>query len=140
MPKSRKATPVTLTESQRGRLESLWFHFGNHGPKTTPGNHQFIQCLLEHGVDIRPLRTKRTAKRDIPTEECVSEVEAVLARAEGRDGDHKKWPLRLVPPAAVGRRPEDPDPELKALLREMRERVEAPGEARGHDHGGEDAA
>ena len=79
MRKSRQATPITLTEEQRERLVRLWFVYGNYGPKTTPGNHQFIQCLLEHGIDVRPLQTKRTAKRDVPTEECVAAVERVLA-------------------------------------------------------------
>lgn len=64
MPRSRKATPVTLTPEQRERLERLWFHYGNYGPRTTPGNHQFIQGLLEHGVDVRPLFTKRTPKSE----------------------------------------------------------------------------
>ena len=82
MAQRRKATPVTLTGRQRERLERLWFVYGNYGSKTTPGNHQFIQCLLEHGIDIRPLQTKRTAKRDIPTGECVAAVEKVLASAD----------------------------------------------------------
>jgi hypothetical protein len=52
----RKATPVTLTDWQRDHLERLWFYYGNYGPVTTPGNHQFIQGLLEYGLDLRPLR------------------------------------------------------------------------------------
>src|SRR5215216_4845807 len=79
----RKASPVTLSRYQRERLERLWFYFGNYGPKTTPGNHQFIQGLLEHGLDLRPLQTKRTAKRDKPTEECVAAVEAILSSKDG---------------------------------------------------------
>ena len=79
MAKRRQATPVTLTDSQRERLERLWFYYGNYGPQATPGNHQFIQGFLEHGLDFRPLQTKRTAKRDVPTEECVAAVERVLA-------------------------------------------------------------
>jgi len=54
MGKRRTATQVELTESQRERLERLWFVYGNHGPKTTAGNHQFVQGLLEHGLDEAP--------------------------------------------------------------------------------------
>src|SRR5215207_11016870 len=101
MRKSRKPTPVTLTEWQRERLERLWFVYGNYGSKTTPGNHQFIQGLLEHGIDIRPLQTKRTAKRDVPTEECVTAVEKVLASADGGEEDAERFKhLSLVSPPA----------------------------------------
>src|SRR5215207_5049669 len=118
MRKSRQATPVTLTEAQRERLEHLWFVYGNHGPKTTPGNHQFIQGLLEHGLDFRPLRTKRTAKRDVPTTECVAAVERVLASAGGGgEGATVRFGhLRLVPSPAGGRPALAPDPELKMLI------------------------
>jgi hypothetical protein len=84
MAKRRKAKPVTLTDGQRDRLERLWFYYGNYGPQATPGNHQFIQGLLEHGLDLRPLQTKRTPKAERPTEECEAAVEAVLAA--GGDG------------------------------------------------------
>ena len=97
MVKSRKATPLTLTDSQRERLERLWFVFGNHGPKTTPGSHQFIQGLLEHGLDLRPLQTKRTAKKDRPTEECVAAVEAVLSSPDEEEGAARFALLRLAP-------------------------------------------
>lgn len=53
MAKRRIAARVTLTDAQRERLERLWFVYGNYGPKTTPGNHQFIQCLPEHGIKER---------------------------------------------------------------------------------------
>lgn len=33
MAKRRKAEPVTLSDGQRGRLERLWFYYGNYGPK-----------------------------------------------------------------------------------------------------------
>lgn len=62
MPKVRKATSVTLTPEQREQLERLWFYYGNYGPRTTPGNHSFIQGLLEHAVDVRSLFTRRTRK------------------------------------------------------------------------------
>src|SRR5215212_763289 len=98
MAQRRKASPVTLNHYQRERLERLWFYYGNYGPKTTPGNHQFIQGLLEHGLDLRPLQTKLTAKRDRPTEECVAAVEAVLASVEGdEEGAMRFGLLRLLP-------------------------------------------
>ena len=87
MPKVRKATPVTLTAEQRERLERLWFYYGNHGPQTTPGNHSFIQSLLEHGIDVRSLFTKRTRKSERPTPACEQAVEAVLALKQGVEGD-----------------------------------------------------
>lgn len=141
MAKSMKATPVTLTGSQRERLEHLWFVYGNHGPKTTPGNHQFIQGLLEHGLDLRPLQTKRTAKRDRPTDECEAAVEAVLASPDEAEewADHGGR-LRLVPPPDPERRTQPPDPELKRMLDEMRERLTATRGRGGLDAGGEDAA
>jgi hypothetical protein len=83
MANRRKATPVTLTRTQRERLERLWFYYGNYGPQTTPGNHQFIQSLLEHGLDLRPLQTQRTPKSERPTLECERAVQAVLAADRG---------------------------------------------------------
>jgi hypothetical protein len=140
MHQSRKATPVTLTEGQRERLEHLWFVYGNHGPKTTPGNHQFIQGLLEHGLDFRPLQTKRTAKRDVPTGECVAAVERVLASAGGDEEDAAPFKhLRLVTSPDGGRRTLTPDPELKMLIDEMRRRA-SPKRGGGADAGGKDAA
>lgn len=85
MPRRREAAPVELTPRQRARLEDLWFVFGNRGSKTTPGNHTFIQSFLEHGVDIRPLFTKRTPKYQKPTEECEAAVDKVLADKSSRD-------------------------------------------------------
>jgi hypothetical protein len=141
MPEIRKATPVTLTNAQRERLESLWFVYGNHGPKTTPGNHQFIQGLLEHGLDLRPLQTKRTAKRDIPTAECVAAVEAVLASAgDGEEGAARRQPLSLVHSPAGGRKAITPDPELKRMFDEMRRRLPPNRDRDGMDTGGKDAA
>lgn len=101
----RVATRVTLDEAQRGRLERLWFIYGNYGPKTTPGNHQFIQSLLEHGLDLRPLLAKRTAKKDFPTAECVAEVEKVLIPTGGpEEGTTRPSMLRLVTPVVGERR------------------------------------
>src|SRR5215212_8569402 len=124
MTKGRKATPVALTGSQRERLERLWFVYGNHGTKTTPGNHQFIQGLLEHGLDLRPLHTKRTAKRDRPTGECETAVEAILASAESdEEGATRFALLRLVPSPDSDHVRQTPDPELKRMLDEMRRRL-----------------
>ncbi len=87
MTKRRTATPVSLTDEQRQRLERLWFYYGNYGPQTTPGNHQFIQRILEQGIDIRPLITKRSRKSEIPTEECEAAVERVLAMGSNTVGN-----------------------------------------------------
>lgn len=141
MAKSKQATPVVLTELQRNQLEHLWFVYGNHGSKTTPGNHQFIQGLLEHGLDLRPLQTKRTAKRDLPTADCVAAVDKVLATGRGEECDATRLrPLRLVPPPAGERQPLTPDPELKSLIEEMRRRLSKNAGRDGFDAGGKDAA
>jgi hypothetical protein len=139
MAKRRKAAPVTLTDRQRERLERLWFIYGNHGPKTTPGNHQFIQGLLEHGLDLRPLQTRRTAKRDIPTAECEAAVEAILSSDDGGEAE-RFAPLRLVHTPEAGRKSVVPDPELKRLLDEMRRRLSAGYGRGGLGSGGKDAA
>jgi hypothetical protein len=138
MAQRRKVSPVTLTHYQRERLERLWFYYGNYGPKTTPGNHQFIQGLLEHGLDLRPLQTKRTPKRDIPTVECVAAVEAVLSSNGG--GATRPALLRLIPPPAGERKTVTPDPELKRMLDEMRRRLPAGRDLGDLDSGGKDAA
>ncbi len=78
MARRKDAIPVALTKEQRRKLESLWFYYGNYGPKTTPGNHGFIQGLLEHGKDMRPLRLPGYK----PTPECEAAVDAVLAKQE----------------------------------------------------------
>lgn len=122
MAKRRKAAPVTLTDGQRERIERLWFYYGNHGPKTTPGNHQFIQGLLEHGLDLRPLHTKRTPRSERPTPECEAAVEAVLAAGVEGTGDAggRGSVLRLVPSPDGGGKSPAPDPELKELLEDIR--------------------
>jgi hypothetical protein len=141
MAKRRKAEPVTLSDGQRERLERLWFVYGNYGPKTSPGNHQFIQGLLEHGLDLRPLQTKQTAKRDRPTEECEAAVEAILSSNDGTGGEAEHpAPLRLVPSPDTGRKSSTPDPELKGMLDEMRRRLPAGHGRGGLDPGGKDAA
>jgi hypothetical protein len=142
MTKRRKATPVTLTPAQRERLERLWFYYGNYGPQTAPGNHQFIQSLLEHGLDLRPLRTKRTPKSERATPECERAVEAVLAAGAGDtvEADGQGSVLRLVPSPAAGRKAPAPDPELKEFLDDIRRRHFTRRGSEGRIPGGEDAA
>jgi hypothetical protein len=141
MAKRRAAARVAVTDAQRERLERLWFIYGNHGPKTTPGNHQFIQGLLEHGLDLRPLQTKRTAKRDIPTDECVAAVEAVMSSEDG--GGEVGVRLRLLKPVSSpgnALKTGTPDPELRKMLDEMRRRISANLDRGMTDAGGKDAA
>ena len=69
----REVKQVILTDPQRRALERLWFIYGNYGPRTTPGNHQFIQGFLERGQDERDFNKV--------TPECLAAVEAVLAAA-----------------------------------------------------------
>jgi hypothetical protein len=109
MAKRRKAEPVTLSDGQRERLERLWFYYGNYGPETTPGNHQFIQGLLEHGLDLRPLRTKRTPKSELPTPECEQAVEAILAASTDGAGDAGGRPGCL----SLGPSPDGGHPDLE---------------------------
>ena len=117
----RKATPVSLTGEQRAHLERLWFYYGNYGAKSTPGNHSFIQRLIENGIDERPLNNSRTPKSQIPTPECEAAVDRILTDPERGRGSESAGGslLRIVP--ASGREQTAPaaDPELKALLKEM---------------------
>jgi|SRR5947209_6325743 len=142
MAKRRKAEPVILSDGQRERLERLWFYYGNYGPQTTPGNHQFIQGLLEHGLDLRPLQTKRTPKSEMPTVECERAVEAILAASSDGAGDVGGWPggLRLVPSPDGARKASAPDPEMKELLDDIRHRYLQRRGPEGRHSGGEDAA
>ena len=71
--KRREVKQVSLTEDSRRALERLWFVYGNHGPQTTPGNHQFIQGFLERGQDERDFNRV--------TEECLAAVDSVLGVA-----------------------------------------------------------
>lgn len=97
--------------------------------------------LLEHGLDLRPLQTRRTAKKEKPTEECEAAVEAVLASPEAADkGAARSALLRLVPSPDVERRAQAPDQELKRMLDEMRRRLRAARDRGGLDAGGKDAA
>lgn len=119
----RKAAPVTLTIEQRTRLERLWFIYGNYGPKSTPGNHSFIQRLIENGIDERPLNTKRTPKSQIPTQECEAFVDKILSEPGhefNSDSRHAGRTLHIVPPSS-GKEQAQPsiDPELQTILRDM---------------------
>jgi hypothetical protein len=121
MTKRKTEKTITLTIEQRRRLERLWFYYGNYGPQTTPGNHSFIQGFLEHGIDTRTFRTRRTPKSEIPTPECEEAVEAVLAMKSGTvTGDERagQSSLRVISSAPSHRR-SDPDPEMKVILDDM---------------------
>lgn len=122
MVKRRKVKSVTLTQEQRDRLECLWFYYGNYGPKPTPGNHSFIQRLLENGYDERSLYNKRTPKSEIPTPECVRAVEAILAvRSEPESPDERirASGLRVVSNAEE-HEPLNVDPEMKIIFEAMK--------------------
>jgi hypothetical protein len=118
----RKAVPVTLTAEQRIRLERLWFIYGNYGPKSTPGNHSFIQRLIENGIDERPLNNKRTPKSQIPTPECEACVDKILSEAEhGSESDVRRagYTLHIVPPSGKEQAQPSINTELKTILRDM---------------------
>jgi hypothetical protein len=124
MAKRRKVTPVILTQGQRERLERLWFYYGNYGPKTTPGNHSFIQRLLENGIDERSLHNKRTPKSEIPTPECERAVEAILSMQSNLESPAERARARglRVVNNAEEQQPLNVDPEMKAILDDMRRR------------------
>lgn len=118
----RKASPVTLTAEQRTRLERLWFIYGNYGPKSTPGNHSFIQRLIENAIDERPLNHKRTPKSQIPTPECEACVDQILSEpAHGSESDsrHVGHTLHVVPPSGKEQAQPFINPELQTILRDM---------------------
>ncbi|HEY9402460.1 MAG TPA: hypothetical protein VIQ24_07180 [Pyrinomonadaceae bacterium] len=118
----RKPIPITLTAEQRIRLEGLWFIYGNYGPKSTPGNHSFIQRLIENGIDERPLNTKRTPKSQIPTPECEAAVDKILSEpGHGIESDscHAGRVLHVVPPSGTEQTQPSIDPDIKNILRDM---------------------
>jgi hypothetical protein len=142
MAKRRKALEVILTQRQRDRLERLWFYYGNYGPKSTPGNHGFIQGLLEHGVDVRPLRNTRTPKSEIPTPECERAVDEVLASGRGPAAGNEEigtGGLRVVSGPRERPRPEI-DPDMKAMLDDMKQRDRLKRERLGGDDDTPEAA
>ena len=123
MAKRRKLITVIITAEQREGLERLWFYYGNYGPKTTSGNHSFIQRLLEQGIDERSLHTKRTPKSELPTPECEAAVEAILAMkcdsGSSREQD-KASGLRLI--SSPEKQEPANDPEMKAVFDEVKQR------------------
>ena len=126
MAKRRKVKSVTLTQGQRDRLERLWFYYGNYGPKTTPGNHSFIQRLLENGIDERSLYNKRTPRSEIPTPECEQAVEAILSmrsELESPDERVRASGLRVVSNAEE-HEPLTAGSEMKAVLDDMKRRYQ----------------
>ena len=142
MGKRKKVLYVTLTDEQRTRLENLWFYFGNYGPKTTPGNHSFIQRLLENGYDERSIHTTRTLKSELPTPECESAVDAILSiqtpppsRKEQNHASH----LRLI---SSHEKPKETliSPEMKATLDDIRRRYRVMHERLDADDNAPDAA
>jgi hypothetical protein len=123
MVKRRKLTTVIITAEQRERLERLWFYYGNYGPKTTSGNHSFIQRLLEQGIDERSLHTKRTPKSALPTPECVAAVEVILrmkSDSSSSRGQDTATGLRLIS-SREKQRPKG-DPEMQAVCHDMKPR------------------
>jgi hypothetical protein len=119
----RKAAPVMLTAEQRTRLERLWFIYGNYGPKSTPGNHSFIQRLIENGIDERPLNTKRTPKSQIPTPECEACVDKILSEpGHGSESDsrHAGRTLHIVPHSGKEQTQPSIGSELRTILRDMK--------------------
>ena len=71
-------TPVELTDEQREKLTSLWFIWGNHGPKTNRRNHKFIQQILEREMDHRGFYK--------PDKSCTEAVDKVLLQRSVSDG------------------------------------------------------
>jgi hypothetical protein len=142
MAKRRKIKSVTLTPGQRDRLERLWFYYGNYGPKTTPGNHSFIQRLLENGIDERSLHNKRTPKSEIPTMECEQAVEAVLSMRSELESPNERIRasgLRVVSNAEE-HQPLHVDSEMKAILDDMKRRYRVMHERPDRDSDTPDAA
>lgn len=135
MANKREAKPVSLTPDQRERLEDCWFVYGNHGPKTTPGNHQFIQSILEHGLDLRPLITNRTRKSEIPTKACEEAVDKILNQEDGAgEPTTRHRLLRLLSSPTEARPRLQLDPEVKEMLENMKRRQgERAGPPDAHD-------
>lgn len=61
---------VELTPEQRGKLEELWFIYGNHGKKHSMRGHRFIQCFLEQDEDTRDFFK--------PDQEVIEAVDKIL--------------------------------------------------------------
>lgn len=79
-----------INSEQRKKLNKLWFIYGNNGPKSTKGNHGFIQGFLERNSDDREFYLQgiqNMRDRKIPenviivnaiTQECINEVDKIL--------------------------------------------------------------
>jgi len=61
---------VRYPDSVQQALERLWFVFGNNGPKSTMGNHKFIQRHVEG--------RSHEARYYKPTMECREEVNRAI--------------------------------------------------------------
>jgi hypothetical protein len=142
MAKRKKAISVTLNPVQRRELERLWFIYGNYGPKTTRGNHIFIQGLLERGEDERPFKIRGY----IPTDECERAVELALRQDEQDQNKpeqtrnpveemcERRRMLRLITSESKQHHL-DVDARLKAAIEEIKER-QKPRERAGADEPG----
>jgi hypothetical protein len=63
------------------KLSNLWFVYGNGGPKSTNGNHKFIQRLVEHterGTNWTEQEWKQNKNFYKPTKECLEAVTALV--------------------------------------------------------------
>lgn len=61
---------VQLTESQKRKLEDIWFIYRNRGPKHSDRGHKFIQRFLDMGHDLRLLYK--------PPKEVIKAVDDIL--------------------------------------------------------------
>jgi len=81
---------IELTPIQIGRLQVLWFVYGNGGRKSTKGNHSYIQGFIEFGEDrkefyldgVKNMRENGLSEEKIKsyelTTECINAVETIL--------------------------------------------------------------
>ena len=82
---------ITLSESQKKRLEKLWFIYGNGGKYHTMGNHKLIQGFYQYNEDRREIytnpenhvRIKAIGKKYWDewrvTDDCLNAVNEILA-------------------------------------------------------------
>lgn len=81
---------MELTEKQLEAFRKLWFVYGNHGKKCTPGNHSLVQGFYQYHEDRRDfyLEGKKNmaerfgqeyADKNGITDECLNAVNEVLA-------------------------------------------------------------
>lgn len=77
---------IEITQEQRRKLERLWMYYGNQGPKTTYGNHRFIQGILErgeYGADHYKANSRHKSYEPL-TDECQEKVDQVLNKRESQ--------------------------------------------------------